>query len=117
MAILTIRLFGEFRVSDHRGNPLQIGSRKTQALLVWLALHRNTAVPLTDFGALFGVDDVAGLARDLRYALRSLPADLITGDGDNIRLRPAALDVDVAKFRSEERRVGKECRSRWSPYH
>ena len=20
-------------------------------------------------------------------------------------------------FRSEERRVGKECRSRWSPYH
>ena len=24
--------------------------------------------------------------------------------------------VNVAK-RSEERRVGKECRSRWSPYH
>ena len=23
----------------------------------------------------------------------------------------------VALFRSEERRVGKECRSRWSPYH
>ena len=22
-----------------------------------------------------------------------------------------------AKRRSEERRVGKECRSRWSPYH
>ena len=22
-----------------------------------------------------------------------------------------------ADFRSEERRVGKECRSRWSPYH
>ena len=21
------------------------------------------------------------------------------------------------KYRSEERRVGKECRSRWSPYH
>ena len=25
-------------------------------------------------------------------------------------------DVDMLK-RSEERRVGKECRSRWSPYH
>ena len=24
---------------------------------------------------------------------------------------------DVTKYRSEERRVGKECRSRWSPYH
>ena len=24
---------------------------------------------------------------------------------------------EVEKARSEERRVGKECRSRWSPYH
>ena len=24
---------------------------------------------------------------------------------------------DVQQARSEERRVGKECRSRWSPYH
>ena len=24
---------------------------------------------------------------------------------------------DIAVIRSEERRVGKECRSRWSPYH
>ena len=23
----------------------------------------------------------------------------------------------ISLFRSEERRVGKECRSRWSPYH
>ena len=26
------------------------------------------------------------------------------------------LDIKI-KERSEERRVGKECRSRWSPYH
>src|ERR1035438_10901478 len=25
--------------------------------------------------------------------------------------------TDLRLFRSEERRVGKECRSRWSPYH
>ena len=24
---------------------------------------------------------------------------------------------NTAEVRSEERRVGKECRSRWSPYH
>src|SRR2546430_7495720 len=31
---------------------------------------------------------------------------------------PVANDVDdVVLGRSEERRVGKECRSRWSPYH
>ena len=26
-------------------------------------------------------------------------------------------DWKEGKYRSEERRVGKECRSRWSPYH
>src|SRR2546426_12697950 len=33
---------------------------------------------------------------------------------------PAASDLDAINKeieRSEERRVGKECRSRWSPYH
>ena len=34
---------------------------------------------------------------------------------------PAGLEAQAwhmfAIFRSEERRVGKECRSRWSPYH
>ena len=30
-----------------------------------------------------------------------------------------AVVLDLSKYfdRSEERRVGKECRSRWSPYH
>src|SRR6266536_4522820 len=28
-----------------------------------------------------------------------------------------AADPDAEHARSEERRVGKECRSRWSPYH
>ena len=28
-----------------------------------------------------------------------------------------AAEVRKATTRSEERRVGKECRSRWSPYH
>ena len=34
---------------------------------------------------------------------------------------PKSIPVNVPqikpRFRSEERRVGKECRSRWSPYH
>ena len=29
----------------------------------------------------------------------------------------ASVDVNDDGVRSEERRVGKECRSRWSPYH
>src|SRR2546430_14834770 len=31
--------------------------------------------------------------------------------------RPRQTTVDGSDHRSEERRVGKECRSRWSPYH
>ena len=27
------------------------------------------------------------------------------------------FDTKIGRIRSEERRVGKECRSRWSPYH
>ena len=36
-----------------------------------------------------------------------------------VRFRTAIKEpMDIAfLFRSEERRVGKECRSRWSPYH
>ena len=32
-------------------------------------------------------------------------------------LRPSFMFCEVKRSRSEERRVGKECRSRWSPYH
>ena len=30
---------------------------------------------------------------------------------------PCNVLAMLTKLRSEERRVGKECRSRWSPYH
>ena len=39
---------------------------------------------------------------------------LSAGKVQNTSSVPAKLILDV---RSEERRVGKECRSRWSPYH
>ena len=34
-----------------------------------------------------------------------------------VKVLVAALVVGTVAGRSEERRVGKECRSRWSPYH
>ena len=33
------------------------------------------------------------------------------------KLQPGVHVLTLAVSRSEERRVGKECRSRWSPYH
>ena len=38
----------------------------------------------------------------------------ITGDGVGAEVTPS---MQAVVNRSEERRVGKECRSRWSPYH
>ena len=38
-------------------------------------------------------------------------------DGDPYCIIPEQLAVQKLFLRSEERRVGKECRSRWSPYH
>src|SRR3989449_5730559 len=40
------------------------------------------------------------------------PGNLFPGSGGGGRVDPLGAIV-----RSEERRVGKECRSRWSPYH
>ncbi len=38
--------------------------------------------------------------------------------GNNVEIMPGAvIDASSGPIRSEERRVGKECRSRWSPYH
>src|SRR3712207_2793478 len=48
-------------------------------------------------------------------------ANFVPGTAEGGRLRCALGDVpacgECAGARSEERRVGKECRSRWSPYH
>src|SRR2546430_6608921 len=37
--------------------------------------------------------------------------------GDGEQTRDFTFVQDAVAARSEERRVGKECRSRWSPYH
>src|SRR5438874_8363281 len=43
------------------------------------------------------------------------PSAAVTEDGDTVQVAPVSAPAHAR--RSEERRVGKECRSRWSPYH
>ena len=38
-------------------------------------------------------------------------------NGQDVTLYEQNEKLGKKLFRSEERRVGKECRSRWSPYH
>ena len=50
--------------------------------------------------------------------LAKLPVDVTLVDRKNYHtFQPLLYQVALAVLRSEERRVGKECRSRWSPYH
>ena len=58
-----------------------------------------------------------GIPKDCQVTLadQKIPvAELPARVASILRGRPAE---QRALFRSEERRVGKECRSRWSPYH
>ena len=49
-------------------------------------------------------------------ALNMMKKRYLAPRDDGTQEEPADMFVRVAN-RSEERRVGKECRSRWSPYH
>ena len=55
---------------------------------------------------------------DKSEQIKSLYLTQITEDGDLAVLSGSnQFSVSDKVIRSEERRVGKECRSRWSPYH
>jgi len=65
--------------------------------------------------------EIFARARLEQTAIGVLPAHLCPPDLETAYLLQNALGerLDNTKLgpRSEERRVGKECRSRWSPYH
>src|SRR5258708_39272117 len=58
--------------------------------------------------------DVLQRRRDQRWRLIEVKS---TTDVKDHHLDDVAVQHRVVSRRSEERRVGKECRSRWSPYH
>src|SRR5690554_7932072 len=62
-----------------------------------------------EFGDLLN-EDITGVSGILQ-AVQCLQQALAMADSGQVCQRLAVLP------RSEERRVGKECRSRWSPYH
>src|SRR3989449_8402849 len=124
---------GEFRVElaadqpgmrrqlDHSAQVLGVGEAGNAQALVLQSLHVLVvdliAVAVAFVDHVRAVDlarEAPGLERCALSAQAHRPAE--------IGLFVAALDAAVAILplgheRSEERRVGKECRSRWSPYH
>ena len=102
MPLLSVRLFGELAATDYRGNTLAIGNKRTQALIVYLALRLDGEASPDEIGRLlFGSDDSAGvrsIVRDLQYVFRFLPPDVLIDDGEMVRFNPAAVSVDARRF-------------------
>src|SRR2546430_283752 len=71
-----------------------------------LVFFQNEVQPITVVVMLDTSGSMTGSIALLRAAAEQFVIRLLPGDKGR-----------VGAFRSEERRVGKECRSRWSPYH
>src|ERR1035441_5437944 len=88
----------------------------TQELTVRVNLAESTAPRDLDFA-----EDVRRRRRDVQARLRAAGASIKSTEDANEYTFSATVvyhgDLKtLADQRSEERRVGKECRSRWSPY-
>src|SRR2546426_5509425 len=113
-----------FRREEHARGALALGHaidellRRRDRLVQALERHRlleqegvSPATPVLDL-----IDDAADLVDRLRDVLDELRPVHILGRLAKRRDERRGVSRHVGT-RSEERRVGKECRSRWSPYH
>src|SRR5258706_6887501 len=89
-----------FRISSRRRHTRLVSDWSSDVCSSDLGLVEQPLAPL------------AVLALFLQFPLVGMSAAL-RGVGD-IKVPTA---IQIGTVRSEERRVGKECRSRWSPYH
>ena len=101
----------------------------TVALTSWVGLPAAEAQPaypsrpitlIVPFAAGGPTDTLARIVGErIRSELgQPIVIENVTGAGGTIAgARAARAAPDGYTIRSEERRVGKECRSRWSPYH
>ena len=88
---------------------------------VLVRYHSNTDEPIVLRGTLRGPYCERAHTLSAEYPFRALSETVGKSERHKRVARPElpAMDVveRVLEMRSEERRVGKECRSRWSPYH
>src|SRR3712207_749379 len=112
----------QVRPSDSSTRPaVAIQATSTPVLSYALAHNRVPVVSrlaFTNHGGAVRAATVRLGVRDAECPIGT-PVELLVDldDGETTVLSDVGLVMDPAAMRSEERRVGKECRSRWSPYH
>ena len=93
---------------DNAGFLVGRGERAVSKILVSLDITEEVAEEAAELGAELIVSHHPVIFR---------PAKSVTDGDPDGRVLLALAEHRIAAIRSEERRVGKECRSRWSPYH
>ena len=101
--------------------PVSHAAKACLAILLWMALWWFTeTVPIAVTALLpiilYPLCDVTTLAKTLTPYASDTIYLFLGGFLLAAGIQRWGLDKRIA-LRSEERRVGKECRSRWSPYH
>src|SRR5256712_13998225 len=108
--MIELRLLGRLTLTSADGRDVRalLGQPRRLALLAYLAaatppgFHRRDSLLALFWPELDQEHARAALRQALHVVRDTLGTDAVASRGDE---------------RSEERRVGKECRSRWSPYH
>src|SRR5258708_22372980 len=77
--------------------------------------EQNAAGATWGFGVVFSEQALEFLRADDSETVDAIAPRMESWNNITLHLRGESVEVDGV--RSEERRVGKECRSRWSPYH
>ena len=62
------------------------------------------------------IDGILKMVEEDRYCI-DISHQIMASEAILKRANKEVLKAHMTHCRSEERRVGKECRSRWSPYH
>lgn len=106
MAKANLALLGSFRLQTDTGEPIPLATKKTTALLAYLALHPDDPQARPKLAALLWGDHDEAQARDslrqalslLRKALSHIYPTALVAQEDTIRLEPAALEIDARVF-------------------
>jgi DNA-binding SARP family transcriptional activator len=98
MAVLVLRLLGDFLAHDADGREVEVSARKGRALLAFLALQPSMASPRNRLASLLWSDRNDAQARNsLRQTLSVLRKDLgnstLDGDDERVALRDTTTDI------------------------
>ena len=78
---------------------------------------RNGEIKIIRPGGRDFVLPIIQLIQYLPFTQNTIGFQVTAEDENKINVNVSAVAAVKIRSRSEERRVGKECRSRWSPYH